>query len=245
MRPDAHTLLAPYAADALDPSDARDVEDHLAECAACRDDLTAMQETLAEVAQAAAEAPPERLRAAVLDAAWRTPQERPAAEPQPDTPARRPRRGTAVLALAASVALVLAVGGAVLARALSGSPGDDVAELLAAAGTEVVRVAPDVPADLGEAAADGEVVAVVNAGQGRGVLVARGLPAAPEGRTWQAWSLTGGAASSAGVFELGEDGVAVVEFDWPAAGEAVAVSLEPAGGSPQPTTDPVAVAPLA
>jgi anti-sigma-K factor RskA len=47
------------------------------------------------------------------------------------------------------------------------------------------------------------------------------------------------------VFELGEDGVAVIEFAWPAAGEAVAVSLEPAGGSPQPTTDPVAVAPLA
>lgn len=260
MRPDAHALLAPYAADALDPADARDVDLHLAECLACQEDLAAMRETLAEVAQDAAETPPDGMRAAVLAAARRTPQERPSAPPfpgpvvrqapaeaQPQIPSvsRRPGRGRSLLALAASVALVLAVGGAIVLRGFSPTPGDDVAELLAAQGTEVVRVTPEVPADLGDAPATGEVVAVVNADQGRGALVARGLPQAPEGRTWQAWSLAGAEVSSAGVFEVGDDGVGLVEFDWPAGADAVAVSLEPAGGSEQPTTDPVAVAALA
>ena len=262
MRPDAHALLAPYAADALDPADARDVELHVAECRACQEDLAAMRETLAEVAQDAAEAPPDGMRAAVLAAARRTPQERPStspfpgpvartapaeAQPQPRVPSatQRPGRGRSLLALAASVALVLAVGGAVVVRGFSATPGDDVAELLAAEGTEVVRVTPEVPVDLGDVTVAGEVVAVVNTDQGRGALVARGLPPAPEGRTWQAWSLAGAQVSSAGVFEVGDDGVGLVEFDWPAGAEAVAVSLEPAGGSEQPTTDPVAVAALA
>jgi anti-sigma-K factor RskA len=251
MRPDAHALLALYAADALDPGDARAVEEHLEECPTCREDLAAMRESLAEVATTAAEPPPPGMRDAVLSAAWRTPQERLAPFPEPATgpgPVVSPGRrapGAGFLALAASIAAVLAIGAGTAGWALGNRPeaGDPVAVLLAAPGTEVARVAPEVPADVGERPA-GEVVAVVNDAQGRGALVARGLPGAPEGRTWQAWSLAGDEVRSAGVFEVGDDGVAVVEFAWPAESEAVAVSLEPAGGSEAPTTEPVAVVAL-
>lgn len=249
MRPDAHALLALYAADALDPGDARAVEEHLEECPTCREDLAAMRESLAEVARTTAERPPPAMRDVVLAAAWRTPQERvaPFPVPAPATPAipvrRAPRAG--LLALAASVAALLAVGGGAVGWALGDRPaaGDPVAELLAAPGTEVARVAPEVPADVGDGTA-GEIVAVVNDAEGRGALVARGLPAAPAGRTWQAWTLAGDDVRSEGVFEVGADGVAVVTFALTRPPEAVAVSLEPAGGSEAPTTDPVAVVAL-
>ncbi|MGF1663222.1 MAG: anti-sigma factor domain-containing protein [Kineosporiaceae bacterium] len=254
MRPDAHALLAPYAADALGAADARAVEEHLGECPTCREDLAAMRESLAEVARTTAATPPPGMRDAVLTAARRTPQERiaPFPEPAPAPPAALLRRvrGAGLLALAASLAALLAVGGGAVGWALGDRPvagdpamGDPVAELLAAPGTEVARVAPEVPAGVGDGPA-GEVVAVVNDAEGRGALVARGLPAAPAGRTWQAWSLAGEDVRSEGVFEVGEDGVAVVEFALTRPADAVAVSLEPAGGSPAPTTDPVAVVAL-
>ena len=251
MRPDAHTLLAPYAAHALAPDDTRAVAEHLAQCPTCREDLAAMRESLAEVARTAAEPPPPGMREAVLAAAWRTPQERVPAgfgpARGPGLPGGRPRRvpRAGLLVLAASLALLLVVGAGTAGWVLGSRPeaGDPVAGLLAAAGTEVARVVPEVPADVGERPA-GEVVAVVNDAQGRGALVARGLPVAPEGRTWQAWSLAGEGVRSAGVFEVGDAGVAVVEFTWPAGSDAVAVSLEPTGGSESPTTEPVAVVAL-
>ncbi len=88
-----------------------------------------------------------------------------------------------------------------------------------------------------------DVVVLASETADAALLLPAGLPAAPEGFTWQAWTLSGDEAVSAGVFDVGE-GEAVALSGGVSGVEAVAVSLEPAGGSATPTTDPVLVVPL-
>jgi anti-sigma-K factor RskA len=72
------------------------------------------------------------------------------------------------------------------------------------------------------------------------------LPQAPAGQTYQAWYIADGAPTSAGLMAVGSDGYAVLADDEPLPGtEIFAVTLEPAGGSPQPTSDPIIVGELA
>jgi anti-sigma-K factor RskA len=83
---------------------------------------------------------------------------------------------------------------------------------------------------------------------GGAVFAARGLEEPPEGRTYQLWLLSrgcdgGGTARceivSVGTFEV-SDGSAVLETSRPVGGFAsAAVTIEPSGGSEQPTSDPV------
>jgi hypothetical protein len=83
----------------------------------------------------------------------------------------------------------------------------------------------------------------------RGVLlVAQNLTPVAEGRTYQMWVVPkSGAPVSAGIFQPGADGRAIhlnpqaVNL---AATAAIAVSNEPAGGSPAPTTTPLIVSPV-
>jgi anti-sigma-K factor RskA len=87
--------------------------------------------------------------------------------------------------------------------------------------------------------ADG--VLVVDDDSGRSWLVVRGLEAAPEARTYEAWVIEDGEAVPAGLF--GGGGVStVVELTTPVAeGAVVAVTLERAGGVEQPTREPLFV----
>ena len=91
-------------------------------------------------------------------------------------------------------------------------------------------------------AAGGGRATLVTAGS-RAVVVAAGLPGLASSRTYQLWVLHAKAVTSAG---LGPHGAAAGQ-SWTrlvgglAAGDAVAISVEPAGGSTQPTTQPIAV----
>ena len=83
-------------------------------------------------------------------------------------------------------------------------------------------------------------------GADSGVLVLKGLGEAPSGKTYQAWIIPpgGGAPRSAGTFQSGGD-TTFVELDGsPAGAAAVAVTVEPEGGSDAPTTQPFLVANL-
>lgn len=76
------------------------------------------------------------------------------------------------------------------------------------------------------------------------LVAASNLPAPTEGRTYQLWGIDGsGAAASLGVFDTGSDGSALVTLGGVAAADYVvsAVTDEPTGGSPQPTTTPFLV----
>lgn len=76
---------------------------------------------------------------------------------------------------------------------------------------------------------------------GSGYMVMVGLPKASSTQTYQAWYLVDGKPSSAGLMTVEDDGYAVLSGVQPPAGtNLVAVTLEPSGGSPLPTSDPIA-----
>lgn len=71
-----------------------------------------------------------------------------------------------------------------------------------------------------------------------GFFVASGLPVPPAGKTYQLWAITGGTRRSAAVFDVDPKGRAALRVT-PVAGvekvEVFAVTLEPAGGLPNPS----------
>jgi anti-sigma-K factor RskA len=73
------------------------------------------------------------------------------------------------------------------------------------------------------------------------VLVAENMPPAPEGKTYQIWVIKGDTPQPSGLFEPKGDSIAAV-VETPVEGaDAVAVTVEPEGGSKKPTTEPMLV----
>lgn len=270
MRPDAHSLVAAYAVDALEESERSDVEGHLDECDVCQEDLRGYRETLAALGDATAEPPPARLREAVMAQVRRTPQLPPPSSTDPDVdsaqavrqvapqvaaadaddpapaPARGGSSGRALFALAASAVTAVAIGSVVWGATSADRLADVQAQQSA---VEQVLAADDVVSSAGNPTLpDGvqgdSVVIWSSASQDAALLLPAGLPDAPDGRTWQAWTVTADQTTSAGVFEVA--GGRAVALDGGVTGvDAIAVSLEPEGGSTAPTSDPVVVVPLA
>ncbi len=138
---------------------------------------------------------------------------------------------------AAAAAAVVAVGGIVW------SPWSDDA----APPSPLARVTTATDAQRVSSTRGGVTTEVVYSRQlGKAAISVKGLPPAPSGKTYQLWYIgAGGTITSAGLFSVDADGNGQSVL----AGQAqptdkVAVSVEPAGGSAQPTTDPIVVLPL-
>ena len=74
-------------------------------------------------------------------------------------------------------------------------------------------------------------------------LLVEGLPQVDEDPVYQLWLLGGSAPVSAGVFKVDAAGGAELEirgFAWSSGYNGVAITAEPRGGSPGPTTDIIA-----
>ena len=77
----------------------------------------------------------------------------------------------------------------------------------------------------------------------RAVLVAEDLPSPPEGETYQAWIMREDVPEPAGLFEPNDTGAAAAPIEGSIEGaDAVAVTVEPSGGSSSPTSDPLMTA---
>jgi Anti-sigma-K factor rskA/Putative zinc-finger len=238
-------LLGAYALDAVDGDERTRLEDHLRECARCRDEVQQHQEVAAHLAYGGAPAP-EGLWGRIAAALE-------ADDPSPDLAAmyplgsrRRPRWAAPAL-LAAAAVLVAALG--VLGWQVHRESGQ-VSSLRAALG------APGLAEAAAAAVADPRArVSVLASGDGRvrltGVLEPDGsgyllhgatLPALPAGETYQLWGIAGSDRISLGL--LGAN-PAVVAFH--AAGStinALAITAERASGAVQPTRTPVVVGQL-
>lgn len=247
--PDIHTLSGAYALDALDPAEAAAFEGHLDSCESCRDEVRSFRDAVAVLADDAATPPPERLRTSVLSAISEVRPLPPLVDRDTattvatapvddlaDRRAARARRTPTWLVVAAAVLAVVAAGG--LWRSVSLQQQLTSVTALAADVSAVIT-SPDATTVSGEVAGSGRAAVVLSASSGKAVLVTDGVPPAPAGKTYQAWFITSdGKATSAGLVPSG-DHAAVLLDGSPSGAATVGVTLEPAGGSSQPTTKPV------
>ncbi|MDN5717817.1 MAG: anti-sigma factor, partial [Janibacter sp.] len=132
-------------------------------------------------------------------------------------------------ALAAAAALV--VGGGVTWQIVEQVTTSAADEVLAAADAQSWQTTT----------ADGGTVRVVRSDQlGKAVLRVEGLADPGSGKAYQAWLQdSSGSMVPAGIM-TSTDGEMLLEGDVDSAA-GVGVTMEPAGGSPQPTSDPVAL----
>jgi anti-sigma-K factor RskA len=237
---DIHALTGAYALDAVSGAEREAFERHLSECESCAQEVRELRETATRLALAAAEDPPPELKARVLDEIKVVRQEPPQTIV---TPLRRRDRGTLALRLtgmAAAVLLVAAVALGVLVVRQNDQL--DQARTQAAEMSEILRAgdARLVTEDTGES---GRMVIAMSRSQNRMLVLTDGLSNPPPGHDFQVWTGHGEEMISAG-FLNPENGEALLEISDFGNADAVGVTVEPDGGSPAPTTDPVMLVPL-
>jgi anti-sigma-K factor RskA len=236
---DQHTLAGAYALHSLSPSEAVRFEDHLAGCQSCRQEVRGFHETAARLAAATARTPPPELRERVLADVARTRQLAPAPERLP-TPRRRWGWGLG-LVLAACLAVVVALGAVVADQARRLGELRENEQRIAA-----VLSAPDAEYTTAEPQEGVTVSLVYSESEGRLVFSSYGLSDREE-EDYQVWlTRDDGTVRSAGVLSIDDSGVAapLLAGVEEGADNGVAVTLEPEGGSEQPTSDPLMAMPL-
>jgi anti-sigma-K factor RskA len=241
-----HALSGAYVVDALDDAERAAFEAHLPGCRDCRDEVASLREATALMADEAAVTPPESLRASVLSGISTIRPLPPAVEHGPvEEPGaatvvpmrRRSRVRLAALAAAAAVLAIVGVG-AVL------QPWQDrTQEPPAATLSPADRVlAADDAKHVSVTFTDGSKATVVRSlSQGRAVLVTSDMAAPPSGKTFEVWLQDDtGHMAPAGLMSKPGDNKVLLRGD-AARATGVGITVEPAGGSEQPTSDPIAL----
>jgi anti-sigma-K factor RskA len=247
-RDEVHLLSGAYALDAVDAEEARQVEAAMRESEDLHSEVVGLSDTAVALGMALpAEAPPAALRGRLLDLIETTdqlPAEDASAEPATSEPAptampagthvpttRRPRRRRRLTALlAVGAAVVVLVGGGFFVQRTMLEPQNQYVALIQS---------PDVQLASAKAVGGGTVTVEWSKTQHQTAVVVNGA-SAPSGKVLQLWSVRGGTITSAGLYEPQAGQKFMLLTGTPSAGEHLAVSVEPDGGSAQPTTKPIA-----
>ncbi len=256
MNADIHGLSGAYAVDALDDVERAEFERHLGQCPECQDEVASLRAAAVELTHASAAAPPPALRDSVLrqvstvrplppvtgrtgsSAGPAAEQPAPLGVPATVTPleSRRRRVKPMTWLVAAAAAAVLLIGGIVW----SPWDGDQPQQPLTA--TEQVIRAKD--AQRYEKVIDGAKATIVRSvSLGKAVIIAEDMPAAPEGKDFQIWfENPDGAMVSAGLMPHEAKPTVSMVLDGDASKyQGVGITVEPAGGSKEPTSAPIAL----
>ncbi|MFJ6761020.1 anti-sigma factor domain-containing protein [Streptomyces sp. NPDC091273] len=239
-----HTLTGAYALDALAGEELQAFTAHLGHCAACAREVGEFEATVAQLAAAAGLSAPAPMRQAVLHRIETVPQLPP--HTRPAAPARLTallRRRAGAFAAAACVAAAAAFGGLAAYQYQQAEQARTQARQATRQAQELTAVlaAPDARTVHGRTTTGASTSVTTSALRDQAVFVSSGLPAPPAGKTYQLWFDDQGTKRSAGLVH--SDG-AVVMQGRPDSARAVGLTLEPAGGSPEPTTSPLLRLPL-
>ena len=247
-----HLLTGAYALDALDPAEHAAFEKHLATCASCQAEVKELRATAGLLGVAAAETPPAGLKERVMAEVDRTRQDPPLIEQQRPLvvdeseggqvvalPQRRTT--TRIFQLAAAVMTVVALGLGVWGVANHNRADDattnyaSVQTVLTATDATVVR------GNLSGSGTSGTATIVSSKSVGKTVFLSANLSTPPSGKTYQLWYMdAAGKARPAGLVEPGAHNAAAQVLDGTIDDATlVGVTVEPNGGSAQPTTQPV------
>ncbi|MGX1509308.1 anti-sigma factor [Streptomyces collinus] len=241
---DLHSLTGAYALHAL-PDDERDAfERHLAHCAACEQETREFAAATARLGLAATVVPAPALRDRVLHRVT-TVRQVPPAGGRAEKARRVVPRGhrPARWALTACVAAAAGLGGtAVWQYERAQDAGQRAAQAERRAETLAgVLAAPDAEARTARLADGASGTLVVSKRQDRAVFLASGMAEPPSGKVYQLWFDDHGTMRSAGLMDPGSTSQAVLMEGAVDGAAGVGITVEPAGGSKQPTSDPVAL----
>jgi Anti-sigma-K factor rskA/Putative zinc-finger len=236
---DVHSLSGAFALDALDERERVSFTRHMESCEACSLEVAELCETAARLADDVWSVPPPRMREAVLARVATTRQQPPLRR---STASRGPRthrqswrhRATMALVAASMVGLAALSGVVIVQKQQADSE---------RARIQAVLSAPDAALRTGQLANGGYLNVVVSPSQNAAVVTLAQAQKFSTSQAYQVWKVTRGQASSAGVMPPGS-GDALLYVPDMSGTEAIAVTVERASGSPQPTEDPRAVVPL-
>ena len=219
---DIHALSGAYAVDAVDDLERASFERHLADCPTCRAEVASLRETSAALADDSAVAPPPALRAAVLDGIGRV-------RPLPPVTVGGPvHRRKWFPALVAAVVLALVGVGAAVWQPWR----EDTSTTLTAA--DRVLADPDAQRVTQELPNGATATIVRSAKEHRAVIVTEDMPPAPQGKVYQLWLQTPAEDMVPAGLMPASGTTALLDGDSDDA-IGVGLSLEPEGGSEQPT----------
>jgi anti-sigma-K factor RskA len=210
-------LATPYALHAVSDAERATIDRQLAAAPASvaeafREEVRAIRDTMTAVSAATAANPPTRLRAAVLAAV------------QSDA-GRRSRWRTALLSAAAAIVVGLAAFGAGIAMRPSSKP----------TMAEQIMAAPDVRTVSGQLAG-GTATVLFSRGMNAGVLVMNNVPPPSQGTVYQMWLLGDKGPTSAGTMNTAAVAPSTTDtLTNLGNSSALAFTVEPGNGSPQPT----------
>jgi anti-sigma-K factor RskA len=236
-----HLLTGAYAVDALTGDELAAFERHLEQCAPCANEVRGLRETTARLGMATAIEPPPWMREQVLAAAGRVRQLPPSGVRlmTADGPRRRRRRSRrlprpiAVTAMAAAiVALAVLQVGTRHQLQQAQTNNQTIASVLSASDARI---------ELSGSTVGGTVTAVISPHDGEAVITASGMPTPTDARVYQLWVISpAGAPRSVGLLPgSSASAAAPVLADDVQPGDQLAVTIEPAGGTKQPTTIPI------
>lgn len=243
---DLHALSGAYALNSLDELERARFERHLASCEACAAETAEFLHTAALMGAAEAEPAPASLREAVMAEIAVTRQDRPAVasfqRPNVQLPSTSGWRQRIALP-AAAVMAILVIGLTSMVTGLNGR----ISTLETAAGgvTDIVAASDAQSFDVNSP--DGVAGRVVYSPvRGEAVFIASGMTAAPSGEAYALWFLDGtGVPTPAGLFNVDANGRATHRITANLEElTSLAVTVEPATGSPAPTSDPLMIVDL-
>jgi anti-sigma-K factor RskA len=251
-REDLHSLAAPYALDALDPAERARFEKHLRTCEVCAAEVRALTEDAVRLAWSTAAPPPAAMRDRVLAAVRTTPQvpapaREQAREHTPQLPPHvwgvqppprrvRERRPFFVPFATATAAAALVVASLFAVQANRTQDKLDAAQ---AQSREIAHVlsAPDARASTGKDAQGRSIGVVASAEEGSAVVTLSGYDDLSSDRVHQLWLMRPDEQPrSLGLFK---GDTPLVASGLNKSATSLAVTVEPDGGSPQPTSQPI------
>jgi len=232
-RPEPHPLTGVYALDALTGPELDRFERHLPRCPACDHEVRDFHETAARLAVAVAATPPAPFRPRVLQAVSATRQDPPLTGGRAGRPPVA--RWLAVAAAAAAVVAAVALG--IAASATQHQLNQAQAQIHSAA---AVLTAPDARLTVGATTAGGTATVVSSRSRHAMIITTAGLPALGGGRVYEVWFMAPGRIREAGLLPQPAAGrTSPLLATGLAAGDRIGLSVEPAGGTRQPTTAPI------
>jgi anti-sigma-K factor RskA len=227
LSPNLHTLAGAYSLDALVGVERRRFETHLTECTSCLDEVREMRETATRLATAVNRMPPAELRERVLAEIARTRQ----LPPRLGRAGARPGRRLYQLAAAACLVLAL-VSGVVAVRSYRANQHTEALNRQIAA----VLAAPDARTVTAPVRPSGNGTVVASRSLGKAVVVMSGLPSLAPSQTYELWLMGPKPPRPAGTMRPPAGPVLAAGL-----GDAtqIGITVEPSGGSAQPTSTPV------